>query len=345
MEALPFLTDTSGIGGRLKVQPEDFVVDELPLYPASGEGEFLYLRIRKRDVSATDLATHITRTFAISSSEIGMAGRKDRRAVTTQFVSVPARFVDDPERLNSDQIEVVDVQRHSNKLRTGHLAGNRFEILLRDASVDSLDELGTTVEATAEAISRLGFLNYYGEQRFGRHDDTDSDGFHLLRGEQVRRLGKNALRFALSAAQSRLFNEWAADRVRDELTHRVLQGDVMQVVGSGGCFAVENPDDEQARFDTRETVLTGPIFGPKMRQSNGEPAAREAAVLDRFRLTLDAFSRFRKLTAGTRRSLLVWPGDFSAEVVDAGVRLCFVLPSGAYATALLREFTKRDDET
>jgi tRNA pseudouridine13 synthase len=118
----------------------------------------------------------------------------------------------------------------------------------------------------------------------------------------------------------------------------------MQVVESGGCFTVLEPDAEQSRFDARETELTGPIFGPKMRQAAADPAARETEVLDRFGLTIDSFSRFRKLTSGTRRPLLIWPGGFSAAVVDIGVRLNFVLPSGGYATALLREFTKIDPE-
>ncbi|MBI1310710.1 tRNA pseudouridine(13) synthase TruD [bacterium] len=342
MDALPFLTDTPGIGGRLKLQPEDFVVDEIPLYTASGEGEFLYLRICKRDVSATELTSHLAQTFGVDESEIGVAGRKDRRAVTTQFVSIPARNVDDPARACADRIQVIEAQRHGNKLRTGHLGGNRFEITLRDVNCDEPAQLKRIIDATTEAISRLGFLNYFGEQRFGRNGDTDSDGFRLLRGEHVRRLGKNALRFALSAAQSRMFNEWVADRVDGELTHRVQRGDVMQVVASGGCFVVEDVDVEQARCDARETVVTGPIFGPKMRMPDGDPAQHEAAILERFGLSPDAFLRFRKLTSGTRRPLLIRPQEFSANVSGNVVRLAFALPPGAYATSLLREFTKCD---
>ncbi len=344
MNQLPFLTATPGIGGQLKSQPEDFVVDEIPLYEACGEGEFLYLRIRKRDISATELTAHIARTFKISQSEIGVAGRKDRRAVTTQFVSVPARSADDPSRLNTDQIEVIESRRHRNKLKTGHLTGNRFEIIVRDPHVDDRSELRRIVDRTADAIRQSGFLNYYGEQRFGRDDDTDHDGFRLLRGEPVRRLNRNALRFALSAAQSRLFNDWLADRLNDGLTHNVLAGDVMQVVESGGCFSVDDVAVEQSRFDNRETVLTGPIFGPKMRQPTGQPAVREATILDRFGLSPESFLRFRKLTSGTRRPLLIWPDEFTAAVIEAGVRLTFALPSGAYATALLREFSKCDNE-
>ncbi|MHC4878919.1 MAG: tRNA pseudouridine(13) synthase TruD [Planctomycetota bacterium] len=345
MDALPFLTDTPGIGGQLKQQPEDFVVEEIPLYEPCGEGEFLYLRIRKRDVSATDLTAHIARTLGISQNDIGVAGRKDRRAVTTQVVSVPAKSVDDAECLNTDAIDVLDVQRHTNKLKTGHLKGNRFEITLRDTTPPAGQSLSDIVEATATAIARLGFLNYYGDQRFGRDNDTDDTGFRLLRGERVRRLSRNALRFALSAAQSRMFNDWVADRVRDEQSHTVMTGDVMQVVASGGCFTVDDAPTEQARFDERETVITGPIFGPKMRMPADKPAEHEAAILQRFDLQPEAFLQFRKLTSGTRRPLLIWPDEFSATVEDSSVRLTFTLPSGAYATSLLREFTKTESST
>ncbi len=340
MDVLPFLTDTPGIGGQLKRQPEDFVVEEIPLYEPCGEGDFLYLRLRKRDVIATELTAHIARTLGISQKDIGVAGRKDRRAVTTQVVSVPAESVDDAACLNTDAIDVLDAQRHTNKLRTGHLKGNRFEITVRDATAPKEQSLSDVVESTATAITRLGFLNYYGEQRFGRDNDTDDTGFRLLRGERVRRLNRNALRFALSAAQSRMFNDWVADRVHDDLSHIVMTGDVMQVVASGGCFTVEDTPAEQARFDERETVITGPIFGPKMRLPVGKPAEREAAILQRFDLQPEAFLQFRKLTSGTRRPLLIWPDDFSATVEDSSVRLTFTLPSGAYATSLLREFMK-----
>lgn len=340
MAGLPFLTDTPGIGGLLKSSPEDFVVDEIPLYEPCGEGEFLYLRVRKRDVSATELTAHLAQILGTSANEIGMAGRKDRCAVTTQWVSVPAASLDDPARINTDRIHVLESHRHRHKLRTGHLAGNRFEIVLREPHPTAPSELRQRVDSIAEDIQRLGFLNYYGEQRFGRANDTDETGFQLLRGGNVRRLKKSAFRFALSAAQSRLFNDWAAVRARDGLTHCVLHGDVMQVVASGGCFVCTDVQAEKQRFETGETVLTGPVFGPKMRMPDGVPAEREAEVLRRFDLTLEAFSRFRKLTRGTRRALLVRPDGFSAAVTDNTVRLRFSLPSGAYATSLLREFIK-----
>lgn len=339
---LPYLTDSlPGTGGVLKQAPDDFFVEELPLYPAAGEGEFAWLFIEKREFSTSDLVSHIARTLRIHPGEIGTAGRKDKVAVTRQYVSLPARLLPDPQVLETDRVRVLETSRHRNKLRTGHLRGNRFRLVLRDLPPEAL----TLAQAIKAVIDQRGFLNYYGEQRFGFADNTDSPGFKLLRGEPTPWMTKGDLRFSLSAAQSRLFNDWAARRVRDGLSHSVIPGDVMQVTASGGCFVAEDVPVEQARFDQREIVITGPIFGPKMRAPALDEAEREQQILDDWRLPREAFERFRKLTQGTRRPLLVWPGELAVVEVPGGLEFQFSLPAGAYATGLLREFQKLDRVT
>lgn len=355
---LPFLTSTPGLGGRFRNQPEDFRVEELPLYEASGEGEHAMLLVEKRDLTTPRLVEVLSQTLGVSEREIGVAGRKDRFAVTRQFVTLPARSLDslEPEQVEKqlrlgeqlgagESIRVLTAERHRNKLKTGHLAGNRFQIILRDMSVSLGDVLDTANEVCRQ-IEQSGFVNYFGEQRFGHSNDSDEDGFRLLRGEKTRRLNRGALRFTMSAVQSRLFNQWAAKRVEDGLAKRLLPGDVMQVVESGGCFVVD-PDDpdqlpvEQSRFDRRETVMTGPMFGPKVKAASAEPAARELAVLQSADLTGAEFAKFRKVAAGARRPLLVWPGNLVVtEVDEESLEFSFTLPAGAYATSLLREFQK-----
>jgi tRNA pseudouridine13 synthase len=333
---LPYLTATAGIGGKIKQSPEDFFVEELPAYELSGEGEWLFLLIEKRDLSTPALVDHISNALGIPRDQIGTAGRKDGFAVTRQFVCVPARSFESADQIETDRIAVLEQRRHGNKLRTGHLRGNRFRILLRDVSINKAGQ----TDAIVSELKRVGFPNWFGEQRFGARDDSDEFGLRLLRGERTRRVRKDSLRFALSAAQSRLFNQWAAARIRDGLSHRVLPGDVMQVATSGGPFVVQDVPTEQARFDDRETMLTGPIFGPKMKRPDSEAAEREQLVLDDFDLTPESFERFRRLTAGTRRPLLVFVDDLDATTTADGLQLRFSLPPGAYATSLLREICK-----
>jgi tRNA pseudouridine13 synthase len=341
---LPYLTaELPGIGGRLKQRPEDFVVEEIPAYEPCGDGEHLFLWVEKADVAAEELTRHIGRTLGISPRDIGTAGLKDRRAETRQFVSVPSRCEPDVARIDTDRIRVLRSARHRNKLRTGHLRGNCFSILVREIDAEAASKCPPIVEA----VARLGFPNYYGDQRFGRDGETLRLGLDLLSGRSkpssippARR--RFLMRMSLSAAQSAIFNAVLAERIGDRLFSTVLCGDVMQVVASGGQFVAADVQTEQERFNRRETAITGPIFGPRMTAPHNTPAEREARVLAQWKVTLDDFSRYPNLTSGTRRPLVIWPDDLRVESETDGMRFEFRLPSGVYATTLLREFLKGD---
>jgi tRNA pseudouridine13 synthase len=340
--SLPYLTaELPGVGGTLKAQPDDFVVEEIAAYEPCGTGEHLFLWVEKRDVSGEELLRHVARRLGVRPADIGMAGVKDRRAVTRQWISIPARYEAHVAQITSDRVQPLRSARHGNKLRTGHLRGNRFSLVLRDVADGAADE----AERTAEVIGRLGFPNYFGEQRFGQAEQTLQLGLDLIGGRASVSSIPHAkrrflLRMALSAVQSALFNAVLAARLTGGRLHTVLPGDVMQVVESGGPFVVEDRAAEQRRFDARETVITGPIFGPKMRAPQGETAELERAVLDDWGLTAADFTRFSQLTSGTRRPLLVWPTNLIVEAGERDLRLDFELPSGSYATCLLREFMK-----
>src|SRR5947208_343351 len=160
----PLLTaDLPGVGGRIKVEPEDFEVEEIPAYEPSGQGDFLYLWVEKRDMGAEYFERQVARRLGIGPGEVGTAGLKDRRAVTRQMVSVPASVEPRLGPLDGDGIKVLSVGRHSNKLRAGHLHGNRFRILIRDAAADA-----DALTAILDRIRQQGLPNYYGPQRFGR---------------------------------------------------------------------------------------------------------------------------------------------------------------------------------
>ncbi len=306
------------------------------MYLPSGAGEHLFLWIEKRDVSGERLLDHLSRSLGIGRGEIGMAGLKDRRAVTRQYVSVPRTAEARLAECDTDGIRVLQATAHGNKLRTGHLAGNRFGILIRDINPAAI----STLDPLRQQLTAHGFPNAFGEQRFGLDGETPRLGFALLTGETTERSlppqrRKFLLRLALSAVQSLLFNRVLEERRAAGLLHTVQPGDVMQVVASGGCFLADEVTTEQARFDGRETVLTGPLFGPKMKPAGGEPGAREQRILDESGLQPEHFRRFSRLTPGARRPLLIYPESLSIEPGPDGVQLNFQLPPGAYATTLL----------
>lgn len=339
---LPLLTsELPGIGGVTKARVEDFVVEEIPAYLPEGTGEFLYLWVEKQGLSAEQLTSHLARDLKIAHQDIGMAGLKDRQAITRQQVSIPAKCEPRLAEIKHEQIRILSVARHRNKLRTGHLRGNRFTIVIRDVAADALEK----AVAIAARLREQGVPNYFGDQRFGRDAETLQLGFDLLRGTKhpgniPRARRKFLLRLALSAAQSALFNQMLAQRMNAGTLHRALLGDVMQVVASRGPFIVEDVAREQPRVDANEITPTGPLFGPKMLCPTGEVGNEEAKLLTECELTADAFTQYANLTSGTRRPYLMRVPDLEVHADPAGLRVEFTLPSGSYATVLLQELQK-----
>src|SRR5439155_17317411 len=239
---------------------------------------------------------------------------------------------------DGDGIRVLKTGRHTNKLKPGHLRGNRFRILIRDY------DRNANVDAVLDRIRANGMPNFYGPQRFGRDGSTVELGLQCLAGKAPRRIRPFLFRFALSAVQSLLFNDYLARRLSDGLFRMVLDGDVMAKWPVGGLFVATDAAAEQARFDARETVTAGPMFGKKTFPAAGIAAEREAAVLRDFGMSPASFGGFGKLVLGTRRHNLVYLDDLTAGWEPAGLRLGFTLPAGCYATVLLREVMKSEVE-
>lgn len=341
---LPYLTDSQlRIGGRLKVQCSDFVVEEIPAYAPSGEGEHLYLFVEKTDRSAEQLVAHLARSLHVRRQEIGMAGLKDRFAITRQWVSAPARAKEYVGNVESDQFRVLSQSLHRNKLHSGHTRGNRFDILVREV-VDRAEPIARRI---AEQLSERGAPNFFGQQRFGISDETLQLGLDLLTKRRTQTdipapRRKFLTRLAISAAQSAVFNEVLARRIEAGTLQTVRSGDVMQVRRSGGAFVAEDVAREQQRFDAGETVPTGPLFGPKLLRPGGIAADEESAALGMFGLQERQFNAFPKLAPGARRAMLAWPADLEVLPDPGGLRFRMTLPAGVYATVVLREFIKRD---
>ena len=335
----PLLTpDVPGTGGRIKTYPDDFDVEELPSYEPSGSGDHLYLWVEKRDVGPEHLTRTIAQRAGVPVGAVGTAGLKDRRAVTRQWVSVPQEAEPRLKHVDGDGIRVLSVSRHENKLKPGHLRGNRFNVLVRGADPARRADADRTVGL----IRELGMPNFYGPQRFGRENSTLDLGWRCLDGKASRRIRPFLFKFALSAVQSFLFNDYLARRLTDNLLRTVLPGDVLMKWPAGGLFVADDVPAEQARFDARETVIGGPMFGSRTFPAAGPAAEREQAVLDDHRVGPASFAKFGKLAPGTRRHASVYLDDLAAGWESDGLRLTFTLPAGSYATVLLREVMKAD---
>jgi len=158
--------DAPELGGSIKVRAEDFLVDELPLYEPCGEGEHLYIRVQKTGVAHAELVSCVRRAFGVTTREIGYAGMKDKRGVTQQTISVHLpndHSVPKNIDLGHERLQVLWADRHTNKLRLGHLRGNRFAIRIRDVDPAKI----VTVRNRLDKLESLGVPNFFGGQRFG----------------------------------------------------------------------------------------------------------------------------------------------------------------------------------
>jgi tRNA pseudouridine13 synthase len=237
----------------------------------------------------------------------------------------------------------LEAERHGNKLRTGHLAGNRFELLVREVPEAAL----AAAPGAAARFAREGFANRFGAQRFGREGDNAERGLALLRGESAGR-DRRAARFLVSALQAQVFNAVLAERPLE--IGRLEEGDVAVLHGSGGLFRVDEPALEQARADAFEISPTGPIFGTRVSlEPAGVPAERERAVLRRLGIPAELRPPRGLRLRGGRRTLRVRPQGVEVQAEARGLRLRFTLPPGCYATvfvdALLEAVEAGSDRT
>jgi tRNA pseudouridine13 synthase len=334
-DALRVTAGLPGTGGLLRVTPDDFEVEEIPAYLPSGQGEHLFLWIEKVSLDTPEAAFRIATGLGLHLGEVSWAGLKDRVARTRQWLSVPARAEAAlGELAQTPELRVLAHGRHGNKLRVGHLRGNRFRIHIRDA------ERPEAVAAIMERLVAEGLPNAFGEQRFGRGDSA-LRGRALVHGERLpARPSPFERKLYVSAYQALLFNRLLQARLRQGALRRALPGDLMRKAESGGLFVCREPEVDQPRVERGEIVATGPIFGWKMQRPEGEIDAAEQAVLAAEGLGLDSFRRLGSIAEGTRRPFTVPVSEARWSVAGPTVELSFTLPAGSYATVLLDEVMK-----
>jgi tRNA pseudouridine13 synthase len=321
--------------GVLRAAPEDFVVDELLGFAASGEGPHALLRVRKRGANTEWIARELARAVGCKPFEVGFAGLKDRNAVTTQAFTVPRgkRPADEFIGLRGEGYEVLEATAHQRKLPRGALEGNRFELVVREFRCNPRD-----VHQRMQAISADGVPNYFGPQRFGREAGNLQS---VLRAaatlEQGARRGRAPDQgFMLSAARSVIFNATLAARVDEGSWNRLLAGDVANLDGRGSVFAVEALDsDLERRCRLQELHPTASLPGAGESLARGAVYEVEQAVAMRFPEALAVISAERM--NAERRALRLRVRDLEYEYDDSQLRLRFALSAGSFATAVLRE--------
>ena len=342
-DTVPYLTAAvPALGGRIRSTPDDFCVDERPLYLPCGDGEHLYIRVKKRGLSTPDLVLRLASQLHVKAQTIGVAGLKDAQAVTTQMLSLQGVKAETVAALPLDErlltLEVLG--RHRNRLRKGHHAGNQFRLVIRDVREGSEESL----QRLFDELVRRGVPNYFGPQRQGRSGTNFQLGAELLQDAARRnKMPRNKRIWFMNAYQSHVFNRIVAKRI--ESIDRVFLGDWAMKSENGACFPVEQPEVEQPRADRFEISPTGPLFGSRAPWATGDPGEIERAVVAELGTTPELLSKagaecgFR----GERRALRVRLNDLSWSLDGAVLTLSFWLPPGSYATSVLREVVKKND--
>lgn len=316
---------------RMRVSPEDFRVDEIDTFEASGNGEHLLLSIEKREMTTMHAARRIAQWAGVAESAIGFAGMKDRHAVTRQRFSVwiPKKVAPDVEALQSDDLKVLSANWHARKLPRGALTGNRFVLMLRDVEGDHAE-----IETRLDAIAKQGVPNYFGEQRFGRSGDNVAQALAMFAGRRVRREERSML---LSAARSQIFNAALDRRVERGDWNTAIEGDVFMLDGSHSVFGPVDIDDIIAtRLASFDIHPTGPMWGRGELRTKGDVLALEADIAQSH---ADLCSGLE--AAGMkqeRRGLRLSVTELSWTWLQGDVlSLSLQLPAGSYATTVLRE--------
>ena len=290
---------------KIKEAPENFNVDEQELYPLSGDGQHYYYKLTKNNLNTEDALQFLAKEFKLSRRDIGYAGKKDKLAITTQWISLPQK-IEDFEKEGS--LKLVYQGKHSNKLRMGHLKGNHFEIKVSIEEEINWD----LIHERKNFILENGFPNYFGEQRYGKNNHLL--GKRIFDGEPFRG-SKSKKLFFLSAFQSHVFNLWLEKRIKHGTLLKFIEGDLSLL-------------DHQ--------VVSGPIFGLKMNKPTGQALKIEENLREEFDITDQKLSDAK--LDGNRRAGRVLLKELDLSPCEGGILFKFFLPKGSYATVLISEF-------
>lgn len=351
MEKVQRYLNHSKIDVLFKQNKDDFVVTEIPLYEFSGEGEHLIVKFRKKDLTTWDAVRIFSEHLGCKGRDIGYAGLKDKNAMTIQHISIPKQFEAKLNSFNHEQIKVLDVTRHNNKIRVGHLKGNKFFIRLK--RVNLID--AKKIEQAVQSIATFGMPNYFGFQRFGIEGDNYKKGEAIVKGELKERNRKLKQMF-VNSYQSYLFNNWLSKRIevsklvdsfkaeeiyeklelpldvvkdmkKQEHPFKLIPGDLMSHYPYGKIFHVENLNEEAEKFFARDRVATGLLCGKRVKKADG--------LAQNIEKEFDVEIK----EDGARRFAWIFPEEIETNFKEEKnwMELQFTLPKGSYATEFVAE--------
>jgi tRNA pseudouridine13 synthase len=336
--ALPY--GQAQLRGFIKQSPEDFRVVENLGFELAGEGEHLFLYIRKTGITTPQLIDHLCTIVGITSRQVGYSGLKDRHAVTEQWLSLHLPGCRDmPHIEDCDEFAVLGRRWHQRKLKIGSHRSNRFEV--RVSGIEgSADKLSSTVDN----IKQSGFANYFGEQRFGARRDNVGQALHYLgNARKAKRLSRTRRSLYLSSLRSFLFNKLLSERIQSAIWLRPMEGDLFMLNGSQSVFNDALSDEILERYTALDIHSAISLYG-----------VGESRVQDKARLIEEqVFGRYDELTTLLRQQQLKLSYR-SGRALARDLRVAFEpdrqemhisveLDRGVYLTSLLAQLVSVDN--
>jgi tRNA pseudouridine13 synthase len=330
-----YLHSKPQVSGILKDQVEDFIVRERLGYEPCGEGEHIYLWVRKQGLNTAFVAEQIAKFCQLPLRAVTYAGRKDKYAITEQWFSVhkPGLAEYDWNAFALTGVEVLKALRHNKKLRVGVLKGNQFELVVRNLSgIEGLQQ-------RLELIAAKGVANYFGGQRFGDTKHHQQDGNlalaqAMIAGEPIRNRNKRSM--AISALRAWLFNQFVSERIACQCFTKALNGDLMILSGSASFFCAEQIDQQiEQRLQSGDIKISAPMWGEGQLGTQGEAHSFES------RIAADNIAVAEALASlglkQERRAIGLLPQNMCWDITQQKLKISFELPAGAFATSVLRE--------
>ncbi len=351
MQNLQRYLSHSKIDVVFKQNKDDFVVTEIPLYEFSGEGEHLILKIRKKDLSTWDAIGIIANFLGCKTRDIGYAGLKDKNAMTVQSISLHKNYEEKLDSFEHPNIKILEKTYHNNKIKVGHLKGNKFFIRLKRVNLIDCKK----IESALEQISTLGMPNYFGFQRFGVEGNNFEKGKAIIEGK-LKEKKRDLKQMYINAYQSYLFNSWLSKRIeisklieafepkdiasrlnlsvltvkrikKQKHPFKIITGDLLSHYPYGKIFTIDDLETESEKFFNKDRVPTGLLAGKRVKTS-----------ID---LAYEIEKEFNQETGenGARRFAWVFPENIQSNYKEEKnwMELSFYLPKGSYATELISE--------
>lgn len=327
------------LSASFKTEYDDFRVDEIMPVSCSGEGEHVWLQVSKRGCNTEYVASALEKFAQVKQVAVSYAGLKDRYGITTQWFSVqlPGQQGPDWHQLDNEAFSILQICRHSRKLKRGTLSGNRFNIRLRELQGDQ-----ALWQQQLALIAAKGVPNYFGLQRFGHDMGNLNRATDLIANNKMRRLKPFKRGIYLSAMRSWIFNQIVAQRIADQSFESALTGDVYMLASSQACFNDRISEEILQRLSQADIHITAAMWGRGESMATHEALQLEQTVAGQYTDFTNALEQ-----AGLkqeRRSMRLMPTQMQWQFeTDNTLNVSFELIKGSYATSILRELCQIKD--